>query len=135
MDDTKNRPVSPRSGAPLPRGKPFQPGKEAQESGRNGGKKSAAARAARKTLREELLSLLDEEITVTDKQTGNTSTMTTQAAISAALIKQGISGNYRAYEIIRDTIGEKPVDNVNIVTADYSALENAFSGLYGGDNA
>lgn len=89
----------------------------------------------RKTLREELLSLLGEEITVTDKRTGNMSKMKTQAAISAALIKQAISGNYRAYEIIRDTIGEKPVDNVNIVTADYSALEDAFSGLSGGDNA
>ena len=75
--------------------------------------------------------LLGEE--VTDKNTGRV--MTTQAAISAALIKQGIGGNYRAFEIIRDTIGEKPVDNVNIVTADYSALEDAFSGLSGGDNA
>ena len=112
-------------------GKPFQPGKEAQENGKKGGKKSAEVRAARKTLREELLLLLGEE--VTDKNTGRV--MTTQAAISAALIKQGIGGNYRAFEIIRDTIGEKPVDNVNIVTADYSALEDAFSGLSGGDNA
>ena len=131
MDDTKNRPVSPVNGQPLPRGKPFEPGDRAREIGRKGGKRSKQVQKERKTLREELLLLLGEE--VTDKNTGRV--MTTQAAISAALIKQGISGNYRVYEIIRDTIGEKPVDNVNIVTADYSALEDAFSGLSGGDNA
>lgn len=68
----------------------------------------------RKTLREELLLLLGEE--VTDKNTGRV--MATQAAISAALIKQAISGNYRAFEIIRDTIGEKPVEKVEQVNID-----------------
>lgn len=129
MTDTSKRPVSPVNGQPLPRGKPFEPGDRAREIGRKGGKRSKQLQAERKTLREDLLTLLREEIT--DKNSGRT--MGTQAALSAALIKQALSGNTKAYEIIRDTIGEKPVENVNIVSADFSALDAAFQGLSGGD--
>lgn len=67
-------------------------------------------------MREDLLTLLKEEIT--DKNSGRT--MGTQAAMSAALIKQALSGNTKAYEIIRDTIGEKPVEKVEqMIDVDY----------------
>lgn len=83
----------------------------------------------RKTLREELLVLLGEE--VTDKNTGRV--MATQAAISAALIKQAISGNYRAFEIIRDTIGEKPVEKVEqMIDVDYRKSVEYVKGLMKG---
>lgn len=129
MTDTSKRPVSPINGQPLPRGKPFEPGDRAREIGRKGGKRSKQLQKERKTLREELLVLLGEE--VTDKNTGRV--MATQAAISAALIKQAISGNYRAFEIIRDTIGEKPVENLNIVSSDFTALDEAFARMEGAD--
>ena len=105
---SSDRPVSPKSGAPLPIGRPFEAGKEAQEKGRKGGKRSGQVRLERKTLREELLALLDEK--VRDKSTGKK--VGTRQAISAAMIKQALSGNTKAYEIIRDTIGEKPVEKV-----------------------
>lgn len=120
----KGRPVSPKNGAPLPRGRPFQAGGEAREKGRNGGRKSAEIRAARKTLRDELLNLL----TVTVK-TKTGCEQSAQELMSDALIKQAIKGNTKAFEIIRDTIGEKPIENVTIMTADYSALDNAFNTL------
>lgn len=125
MTDTTNRPVSPINGQPLPRGKPFEQGEQQRETARKGGRKSAQVRAERKSLREDLLLLLKEQIT--DKNSGRQ--METQAALSAALIKQALSGNTKAYEIIRDTIGEKPVENVNIVTADFSALDAAFESI------
>lgn len=127
MTDTNKRPVSPVNGQPLPRGKPFT---KDDERAKNAGKRSGKARGERKTLREDLLTLLREEIT--DKKSGRV--METQAALSAALIKQALSGNTKAYEIIRDTIGEKPIDNVNIISADFSALDAAFAGLSGGGN-
>lgn len=96
--------------------------------GSKGGKHSKVARAARKTLREELLELLT--VNIKDNKSGKE--MPTQAAISSALIRQALSGNTKAFEIVRDTIGEKPVENLNIVTADYSALEKAFSGISDG---
>ena len=107
---SEERPVSPVNGQPLPIGKPFATG---DERASEAGKKSAESRLARKTLREELLSLLQSD--VGDKK-GNTKKA--QVAMSAALIKQAISGNTKAFEIIRDTIGEKPVDRVEQVNID-----------------
>lgn len=75
------------------------------------GKASAQKRAERKSLKEELLLLLSEK--------------NTQNKISVALIKQAQSGNTKAYEIIRDTIGEKPKDNVNIS----GEINNPFAGM------
>ncbi len=74
---------------------------EARELGRKGGKASVKARKERKALKEELLLLLSE---------GDT-----QRKISLSLIKEAAKGNTKAFEIIRDTIGEKPIDvNANI---------------------
>lgn len=118
----KKRPVSPINGVPLPEGRRFEPGDRAREIGRKGGKNSKAKQAMRKTLREELLVLLQEDLT--DK---NGKTINTQRALSTAVIKSALAGSVRAYEVIRDTIGEKPAENVNLVTSDFSALEEAFN--------
>ena len=69
----------------------------------SGGKASGEARRKRKTLKEELLLMLsDGDI---------------QEKISLALINEAIKGNNagsvtKAFEVIRDTIGEKPADKV-----------------------
>lgn len=112
----EERPVSPVNGQPLPIGKPFATG---DERASEAGKKSAESRLARKTLREELLSLLQSD--VVDKK-GNTKQA--QVAMSAALIKQAISGNTKAFEIIRDTIGEKPTEKVEMKT-DMNIMQSA----------
>lgn len=91
--------------------RPVQSKEEARERGRKGGIKSGEARRARKTLKEELLMLLS---------TGNT-----QEKISAALIKQAKDGNTRAYEVIRDTIGEKVADNLQVS----GTINNPFEGM------
>lgn len=69
-----------------------------QERGRKGGIKSGEVRKARKSLREELLILLE-----TNKW---------QEKISLAMILEAAAGNTKAYEIIRDTIGEKPKEEI-----------------------
>nr|DAT18315.1 MAG TPA: hypothetical protein [Caudoviricetes sp.] len=76
--------------------KPIQSTEEAREKGKKGGKKSGEVRRARKTLKEELLVLLSDN--------------DSQKKISIALLKKAIKGNIKAFEVIRDTIGEKPVD-------------------------
>lgn len=73
---------------------------EARKNGKKGGIASGKARAERKALKEELLLLLSE---------GNT-----QKKISLSLIKEAIKGNTKAFEVIRDTIGEKPVEKVDM---------------------
>ena len=123
----KERPKSPVNGQPLPEGKVIQAGEEARELGRKGGLKSAEVRAARKTLREELLALLTQDIT--DK---NGRQVTTQTAISASMIKQALSGSTKAYEIIRDTIGEKPIDKVMISEVDPETINEVERLVLGG---
>ena len=81
----------------------FRSGDEAVENGRKGGIASGEARRKRKTLKEELLLMLsDGDI---------------QEKISIALINEAIKGNNagsvtKAFEVIRDTIGERPVEKV-----------------------
>ena len=70
-----------------------------------GGKASAAAKKARKTLREELLALLEA---------GDT-----QERMSLAMIQKVLNGGkdaVAAFNSIRDTIGEKVSDKVEIST-------------------
>lgn len=71
---------------------------EQREIARKGGKASVKARQERKALKDELLLLLSK---------GDT-----QQKVSLALIQQALIGNTKAFEIIRDTIGEKPIDKV-----------------------
>ena len=82
--------------------KPIRTRSEAREKGKKGGKKSGEVRAQRKTLREELIALLETKIE--DK--------TIQEKISFSLIQEAISGNVKAFETIRDTIGEKPIEQI-----------------------
>lgn len=128
MDE--KRPVSPVNGQPLPRGRPFEPGERAREIGRHGGRNSQKKAKERKTLREDLLATLTD-MEIPQKETGKK--IPVQEALSIAVIKAALNGNVRAYEIIRDTIGEKPVENLNIVSSDFSALDEAFARMEGAD--
>lgn len=105
----------------------FRAGAQQVETARRGGKASAAKRAERKTLREGLVLLLSEPILKDGKPTSKT----TQDAIIAGLVKRAVSGDTRAFEIIRDTIGEKPAEKLNVSAGEFSALEDAFAGLDG----
>ena len=67
-----------------------------------GGKASGEARRKRKTLKEELLLILSEG--------------ETQQSVTLALIEKAMSGDTKAFEVIRDTIGEKPADKVQMKT-------------------
>ena len=95
--------------------KPIRTKSEAREKGKKGGIKSGKVRAQRKTLKDELLALL--EVKVENK--------TIQEKISFSLIQEAFSGNVKAFETIRDTIGEKPQDKVNIS----GKVNNPFSGM------
>lgn len=48
-----------------------------------------------------------------------------QEKISFSLIQEALKGNVKAFETIRDTIGEKPKDNVNIT----GEVNNPFAGM------
>ena len=88
--------------------RPVSSKEEARERGRKGGLASGEARRKRKTLKEELLLMLaDGE---------------TQQSVTLALIEKAMSGDTKAFEVIRDTIGEKPVDKVMIADVEPSVI-------------
>ena len=83
---------------------------ERREIAQKGGKASGKKRREQKTLKEELLLLLAE---------GDT-----QKQISLALIKKALNGDVKAFEVIRDSTGQKCVDKVEITqTIDESIKE------------
>ena len=72
---------------------------------RKGGIKSGEVRRARKALKDELIYLL--------------SLGDTQEKLSIALINKALNGDVKAFETIRDTIGEKPIDKQEIEQKEY----------------
>lgn len=71
---------------------------EQKELARKGGIASGEARRRKRLLKDELIALLE--------------TNDNQEKMSIALIEKAISGDVQAFNTIRDTIGEKPVDRV-----------------------
>lgn len=84
--------------------KPVKSKSEARKRGKNGGIKSGEVRQRKKLLKELLQEALDKE----------TKTGTLAVDITNALIKKAKKGNVKAYEVIRDTLGQKPVESVKI---------------------
>lgn len=73
---------------------------EAREISKKGGIKSGEVRRERKKLKEELLLLLSE---------GDNN-----RKMSIAIFERALNGDTKAFEVIRDTIGEKPKEEVEV---------------------
>ena len=97
MSEKKKRPGSENL-------KPVRTKEEARKRGKAGGIKSGQVRKARKTLRQDLITLLETKI----------DGKTMQEKISLAIITEALTGNTKAFTAIRDTRGEKPTDEINV---------------------
>lgn len=98
---TKKRRMNEESLKNLKKGKQFSKDYQPSPEAKSQGQKNA------KTFRETLEILLANEIT---NKAGEKAT--TQVAISVSLIKKALNGDIRAFEVIRDTIGQKPQDKI-----------------------
>ena len=90
--------------------KPFtsnQSHEEAVKNGRKGGWKAQENRRRRKTFAEMFEVFLAEEHT--DKK-GNK--MTGMDILTMAVIQKASKGDLKAFEIIRDSVGEKPIEKI-----------------------
>jgi hypothetical protein len=91
---------------------------EARERGRKGGKASAKKRQQNKTFKEIINKFLDGQVSderlkqqmiefgFADKEVSN------KSCAVFALWKEAIKGNTKAFELLRDTIGEKPIEQI-----------------------
>lgn len=82
----------------------FKSGKEAAESGRKGGIASGEAKRKRKAFKEALLLALETK--KGDK--------TIQEIGIDAVMEKYMFGDLEAFKVIRDTVGEKPTDKMDI---------------------
>ena len=73
---------------------------EAREISKKGGIRSGEVRRERKKLKEELLLLLSEN--------------DNNRKMSLAILQRAMNGDTKAFEVIRDTIGEKPKEEVEV---------------------
>ena len=78
--------------------RPIRDSKVARELQEKSVKKRKENQLARKTFRESLLLLLEKD--------------DTQNKINEALLLKALNGDTKAFEVIRDTIGEKPKEQI-----------------------
>ena len=95
---------------------------EQREIAKKGGIASGEARREKKLLRELLEDALSKG-TETDNEYVN---------ITLALIKEANKGNVKAYEVIRDTLGQKPKEEIEITDVTNKKFDEICSQL-GGD--
>lgn len=89
-----------------------------REISSKGGKASGEARRKKKLLRECLEILLEKEIT--DKKG---ETMSGAEALSTKLFAEAMKGNVKAFEVLRDTAGQKPVEKVIVSEIDTDVID------------
>lgn len=96
----------------------FQSGSEAVEAGQKGGIASGEARRRKRDIRLALEALLEKDIS--DKH-GNT--MSTAEAIALKQIEKALKGDTKAFEVVRDSAGQKPNDRIDLTVNDDSSKE------------
>ena len=86
------------------------------------------ARREKRRLREALQAILAEPVSNKDvtkmlRDMGIEDKVSWSTAICIALVRKAMSGDVKAYEVIRDTIGEKPVDHFTVYDADPQIID------------
>lgn len=89
-----------------------------QEEHKKGGIASGEARRRKRDLRIALEMLLEKEY-----KNSKGETITGTEAITAKLFEQAMKGNIKAFETLRDTVGQKPVEKVMIAEVDQSVID------------
>lgn len=91
---------------------------EARRNGKKGGIASGEARRAKKSLREAMQILMDTDLTGKDGKT-----MTGAEAMAAKAFQAALKGDWKAWELVRDTAGQKPVDKVMVADVEKTIID------------
>jgi hypothetical protein len=123
VSDNK-RPVSPVNGQPLPRGKQFT-----SETAREARAKRATIEAERKSIAQAFKKTMLDEHELKDPKSGVTVRKTGAEIVADSIVRACQKGNANAMNIALALMGEKPAENLNVITKDFAALDEAFEGL------
>lgn len=99
-----------------------------QEEQKKGGIKSGEVRRARRDIRKALEALLEK-----DYQDKSGNVMSGTEAIALKQMEKAMKGDSRAFEIIRDTIGQKPVERVQITEIDQADIDEVEAMVLGAE--
>ena len=105
--------------------------KLSQEEAKKGGLASVEARRRKKDLRLALELLLEKDFQ--DKETGKT--VSGADLISFQLFKKATKGDVRAFETIRSTVGQDPVQKVMIAEVDQDIIDEVEKAVLGDDTS
>lgn len=109
--------------------KPIRSTKEARKRGKNGGIASGKARREKKLLKDCLDELLQREW---ENKQGEK--MSGSEAISVVVFKKALAGDMKAFEIVRDTAGQKPVDKIMLAEVDQTTINEVENMVLGEDD-
>ena len=84
--------------------------------------KSAAVRAQKRTFKEEFEAELSVMITQTDRRGKVIGQTTVKNAITKKAVQKALRGDLEALRLIRDTIGEKPVETIMVSEVDSGVI-------------
>lgn len=101
----------------------------------NGGKASGEARRRKRDLRKALESLLEGDVSVVDKSTGEVRVVSGTEAITTKLFEQAMKGNVKAFKTIRETVGQDPVQKIEVAQADPEVIREVEDMVYGKDES
>lgn len=84
----------------------------------NGGKASAEARRKKRDLRLAIEALLEKDYT-----SKNGETVSGAEAIAIKQFEKAMKGDTRAFEVLRDTAGQKPIEKVMVADVEQSVID------------
>lgn len=100
--------------------------KLSQEEAKKGGIASGEARRRKRDIRLALEALLEKEYRGKDGKT-----LTGAEAIAIKQMEKALKGDTRAFEVIRDSAGQKPVDKVMIAEVDQDVINEVEKAVLG----
>lgn len=89
------------------------------EEASKGGIASGEARRAKKSLREAMQVLMDADLTGKDGKT-----MTGTEAMAAKAFQAALKGDWKAWELVRETAGQKPVERIMVAEVEQSVIDD-----------
>lgn len=101
-----------------------------EEEAKKGGIKSGETRRRKRDLREALEILLEKDFV--DKKTGETAKGID--VITAALFKEASKGNVKAFNSLRDTIGQMPIQKVAVAEVNQDVINEVEDIVFSAEN-
>lgn len=100
-----------------------------EEDLKKGGRRSAEVRKERRDIKKICEFLLSEMYKITDEETGEVKEMSGAEAMVTKMLKKAIDGDAKAFELIRDSAGQKPVEKIMVAEVEQDVIDEVESAV------